>query len=277
MKTYDIVWIGTGQATGTIVPQIVEAGHRVAIVEGGRFGGSCVNYGCTPTKTMVANARAAHMARRGADFGVLTGDIRIDFANVMARQNEIRRSGTEGMEDWLRGLDGVDVYGAYASFVDTHVVQVGNEQIYGETIVINAGARARPPQISGLNEIDWLDNVRLLDLQELPQHLVIVGGSYVGLEFAQIFRRFGSDVTVLEASSQILDHEDADIAAAAQEVLEAEGITIHLNTPVERVEQTAPQQIDVFLAQEGETKQVRGTHLLLATGRIPNSDWLKAG
>lgn len=274
MTHYDIIWIGTGQATGTIIPRLVEAGRRVAVVEGGRFGGSCVNYGCTPTKTLVASARAAHMARRGPDFGVITGPIQIDFARVMERQNQMRHGSSAGLEKWLRGMVGVTIYDGYGRFTGPHTVSVNDEEIHGDTIVINAGGRARVFPIPGLDEVAWLDNARLLDLTELPQHLVIIGGSYIGLEFAQAFRRFGSQVTVLEAGPQIMGREDADIAAAAQAVLVGEGITIHTSVKVQQLTQVGPQQIDVFFEQAGEERAVRGTHLLVAVGRIPNSDRL---
>lgn len=274
MKQYDVIWIGTGQATGTVIPRLVAAGKTVAIAEGGAFGGSCVNYGCTPTKTLVASARAAHMARRGPDFGVHTGEIKIDFAKVMSRANNIRHGGSRGMEGWLRGMNNVDVYGEFATFESDNTVRVGDEVISGETIVINAGGRARVVPIPGIDGVDWLDNRKLLNLTELPQHLVIVGGSYISMEFAQVFRRLGSEVTILEGSPQLMFREDADVAAMAQEVLEGEGITVNLKSRVNRLAQEAPQQIDVFFEQDGETKQVRGTHLLLAIGRIPNSDRL---
>ena len=238
MKSYDVIWIGTGQATGTIVPRLVAAGKTVAIAEGGRVGGSCVNYGCTPTKTIVASARAAHMARRGADFGVMIPEFSIDFDKVMARMNKIRNGGSQGLEGWLAGMEGVDLYKAYAEFVDPHTVRVGDEVIAGETIVIHTGARPRTPAIPGLDQVDWLDNARLLDLPELPQHLVVIGGSYIGMEFGQAFRRFGSEVTILDAGSQLMFREDADIAQAAQEILEGEGIDVHLDVTVERVAQT---------------------------------------
>ncbi len=274
MDTYDVIWIGTGQATGTIVPRLVKAGKTVAIAEGGRFGGSCVNYGCTPTKTIVASARAAHMARRGPDFGVKTGEISIDFAKVMERQNTMRHGASHGLESWLRGMDNVSIYAGYATFVDSHTVRIGDELIAGETIIINAGARPRSLPIDGIDEVDWLDNARLLDLKALPRHLVIVGGSYISLEFAQAFRRLGSQVTVLGHGAQLMFREDADIAAQAREILESEGITIHLGADVKRLAQAAPQQIDVFFEQDGEARQVQGTHLLLAVGRMPNSDRL---
>jgi pyruvate/2-oxoglutarate dehydrogenase complex dihydrolipoamide dehydrogenase (E3) component len=219
MEKYDVIWIGTGQATGTVVPRLVKAGKTVAIAEGGRFGGSCVNYGCTPTKTIIASARAAHMARRGPDFGVITGEVQIDFAKVMERQNSMRKSASQGLESWLRGMDNVTVYSGFAYFDDPHTVNIGDDQVEGETIVINAGGSPRKPAIDGIDEVDWLDNARLLDLKALPQHLVIVGGSYISLEFAQAFRRLGSEVTILEGSSQLMFREDADIANADKQIL----------------------------------------------------------
>ncbi|MBC8506563.1 MAG: mercuric reductase [Anaerolineales bacterium] len=271
---YDIFWIGTGQATGTIVPRLAKEGKKVALAEGGRFGGSCVNYGCTPTKTIVASARAAHMARRGADFGVQTGEIKVDFSKVMQRQNHIRHSTSEGFEGWMRGMENVDIYPHFAAFEDPHTVRVGDESIRAETIVINAGGRSRVVPIDGLDQVDWLDNARLLDLKELPDHLVIVGGSYISLEFAQAFRRLGSQVTVLEASSQIMFREDEDIALAAQEILESEGISIYLNARAKRLSQNRPGDIEVRFDRDGQDVQVRGSHLLMAVGRVPNSDRL---
>lgn len=272
-KHYDVIWIGTGQAAGTVVPRLVQAGKTVAIAEGGKFGGSCVNYGCTPTKTLVASARAAHMARRGPDFGVQTGKVDVDFGKVMDRMNEMRISSSQGMESWLRGLEGVTVFPEYAAFEDTHTVRVGEQVISGETIVVNTGARARRLSIPGIDDVDWLDNARLLDLKELPEHLVIIGGSYISLEFAQAFRRFGSEVTVLEGSPQLMFREDEDIAAAAREILEQEGIRFHLNVSVQRVAQ-AGHRVDVFFGKDGEEHSVSGSHLLLAVGRVPNSDSL---
>lgn len=274
MKTYDVIWIGTGQATGTVVPRLAKAGKTVAIVEGGRFGGSCVNYGCTPTKTIVASARAAHMARRGADFGVNISDFSIDFSKVMERQNKIRHGGSHGLEKWLGGMDGVDVSKGYAKFESDHTVRIGDDIISGETIVIHTGAKPRVPPIPGLDEVDWLDNSRLLDLEDLPQHLVVIGGSYIGMEFAQAFCRFGSQVTILEAGSQLMFREDADIAKAAQDILESEGIEVILNDGVQRVAQQNSASIEILFEHNGEQKSVQGSHLLVATGRVPNSDRL---
>ena len=274
MKRYDVIWIGTGQATGTVVPRLAKAGKTVAVAEGGRFGGSCVNYGCTPTKTVVASARAAHMARRGADFGVNISDFSIDFSRVMERQNKIRHSASNGLENWLGGMAGVDLYKSYAKFENDHTVRIDDDVISGQTIVIHTGAKPRTPPIPGLDEVDWLDNTRLLDLKELPQHLVVIGGSYIGMEFAQAFRRLDSKVTILEGSSRLMFREDADIAEAAQEVLESEGIDVVLNVKVQRVSQQNSGSVDVFFDHNGEQTTVQGSHLLVATGRVPNSDRL---
>lgn len=274
MKTYDVIWIGTGQATGTVVPRLVDAGKRVAIVEGGRFGGSCVNFGCTPTKTMVASARAAHMARRGSDFGVEIDNFTIDFDKVMARQNKIRNNGSNGLEKWLRGMEHVDVYGEYGRFEDEHHIRIGDDVIQGETIVLNVGGRARTPSISGVNEVDWLNNARLLNLKERPAHLIIVGGSYIGMEFAQIFRRLGSEVTLLEGSDHLMFREDKDIANWAEKILAGEGITVVTDARVQKFHQSEPNHITVEFAKDDNTKTVAGTHLLLAVGRVPNSDKL---
>lgn len=274
MKTYDVIWIGTGQATGTVVPRLAKAGKTVAVAEGGRFGGSCVNYGCTPTKTIVASARAAHMARRGADFGVNISDFSIDFSRVMERQNKIRNDGSHGLEEWLGGMDGVDLYKNYAEFESDHTVRIGTDVISGETIVIHTGAKPQAPPIPGLDGVDWLDNARLLDLKELPQHLVVIGGSYIGMEFAQAFRRFGSKVSILEGVSQLMFREDADIAEATQGILESEGIDVFLNAKVQRVSQQNSGSIEIFFGHNGEQTTVQGSHLLVATGRVPNSDRL---
>lgn len=274
MKKYDVIWIGTGQATGTVIPRLNSAGKKIAVIEGGRFGGNCVNYGCTPTKTLVASARAAHMARRGADFGVNIDNLAIDFDKVRQRMNEIRFGNSEGLENWIADMEHVDIYRAYGQFVDEHTVQVGDELLYAETIVIHTGARPRTPQIPGIEDVAWLDNVKLLALEELPAHLVIVGGSYIGLEFGQVFRRLGSKITVLERGSQLMFREDEDIAIAAREILEDEGIEIICNASVQQVAQNTPQQIEVTYEQKGEQKTVQGSHILLAVGRVPNSDKL---
>ena len=274
MKKYDIIWIGTGQATGSTIPKLNSAGKSIALIEGGRVGGSCVNYGCTPTKTLVASARAAHMARRGPEFGVETGEFSINFDKVRDRMNTIRNNGSNGMEGWLRGMENVDFYAEYATFTGEHTVKVGDEEIYGNSIVIHTGTRSRTFPFEGLDSVDWIDNQGLLDLEELPQKLVIIGGSYIGMEFGQAFRRFGSEVTIIEGGPQLMGREDADIAQVAQAILEKEGIEIITGAFVKKLAQAAPQDIEVFYEQDGEMRSVKGTHLLIAVGRLPNSDKL---
>lgn len=271
MKKYDIILIGTGQATGTIMAELMPTDKKMAIIEGGRVGGTCVNWGCTPTKTMVASARAAHMARRGADFGVvIPGEIQIDFAKVMERQNKIRNGNSQGMEDWL--ADGADLYKGYAQFESASTVRIDDTTIEGEKILIHTGGRARVPEIPGLDEVDYMTNKELLALTELPEHLVIVGGSYIGLEFGQMFRRFGSQVTVLERNPNLMPKEDEDIAEIARTVLEGEGVDIRCGASVQRVAKTSTGGVEVTYEKAGEEHTVSGSHLLLAVGRIPNSD-----
>lgn len=274
MDTFDVIWIGTGQATGTVVPRLAAAGKKIALIEGGKFGGTCVNDGCTPTKTLVASARVAHMARRSADFGVRTGTVDIDFAHVMERQNTMRHGASEGLERWLRGMENVTVIDGYAEFADAHSVRVHDRLLRADTIVIHAGGRSRVVPIPGLEDVDWLDNGGLLDLKELPQHLVIAGGSYIGLEFAQIFRRLGSEVTVIEYAPQLVFREDEEIATTIQQVLEREGVRFHLDARIVRVERSSSGEIEISYEQAGEQHSLPGSHLLLAVGRIPNSDRL---
>lgn len=273
MKNYDVIWIGTGQATGTVVPRLTAAGKTVALVEGGMVGGSCVNYGCTPTKTLVASARAAHMAQRGPEFGIEVGDFTINMETIMSRMNAMRDN--SGMEQWLKTMDGADFYAEYAHFVSDREVQVGDDVISGDTIVIHTGTRSLKVPIEGIDDVDWLDNAGLLDLTEVPDHLVIVGGSYVGLEFGQIFRRFGAEVTVIEAADQLMPLEDADIAEAAKEILAGGGITVRTGAKVESVSQPGAGKVEVTCSFDGSTETISGSHLLLAAGRIPNSDALK--
>ncbi len=273
-KKYDIIWIGTGQATGSVIPKLNSAGKSIAIIEADRVGGSCVNYGCTPTKTIVASARAAHMARRGPEFGVETGDFSINYQTVRERMNTIRNNGTTGMGGWLRGMENVDFYDGFGQFESEHTVRIGDDVIYGETIVIHTGTRSRTFPFEGLDSVDWIDNRGLLDLEELPEKLVIIGGSYIGMEFGQAYQRFGSQVTIIEAGPQLMGREDADIAKSAQDILEKDGVEVITGAFVKKLAQHNPQDIEVTFEQDGEMKSVSGTHLLIAVGRLPNSDKL---
>lgn len=270
MKNYDVILIGTGQATGTMLPVFLEMGKSVATVEKERVGGTCVNWGCTPTKTLVAGARAAHMVSRAGDFGIEVSGYKVDFGKATERQKENRESSSEGFEKWLR--ETTDFYKGEAKFTGSHEVQIGDETIRGETIYIHTGATARVPPIPGIESVDYLDNKGILSLDELPEHLIVVGGSYVGLEFSQIFRRFGSKVTVLERGSRIMSREDEDVAEEAARILSEEGIDILLNVQVESVSPEGG--VTVKAKVEGKSREVTGSHILLATGRKPQTEAL---
>jgi len=268
MKRYDVIIIGTGQATGTILGNLLEEKKSVAIVEADRVGGSCVNWGCTPTKTLIASARTAHMIKRGSDFGIEVDSYHTNFSKVMDRVNAIRNESSKGFTAWLE--ETVYFYPGFGTCVDAHTIAIEGTHIYGELIVIHTGTRARVPSIPGIESVPWLDNKGILALNELPSHLLIIGGSYIGLEFAQAFRRLGSEVTLFESSPQIISKEDEDISEIARSVLEDEGIEIFTSASISSVSQKADQQISV----EYQGGTITGSHLLVGAGRIPNSDGL---
>ena len=279
-RHFDSIIIGAGQAGPPLAGRLTKAGQTVALIERKLFGGTCVNTGCIPTKTMVASAYAAHMARRASDFGVrIQGSIQVDMKGVKDRKESILAKSRDGIEKWLRGMDKCTVFHAPARFVSNHEIEVDSEIIDADQIFINVGGRAVVPDMRGVNDIAYLTNSSILDLEELPEHLVVVGGSYVGLEFAQMFRRFGSNVTIVEKSSRLIMHEDEDIAAAVKEILESEGIDIRLDAECIAFE---PAERGAFVhthCDAGDPK-VHGSHVLLAVGRRPNTDDLgldKAG
>jgi pyruvate/2-oxoglutarate dehydrogenase complex dihydrolipoamide dehydrogenase (E3) component len=271
---FDAIIIGSGQAGVPLAGALTGRGWKVALAEGGHLGGTCVNTGCSPTKTIVASARAAHIARRGSDFGVNTGAVSVDFARVMARKDAIVERFRGGIEKRLTGIDNLTIYRSFAAFDGANRVRVGDDVIEAERIYINTGARASAPSIPGLDAVDYLDNSSILEIKTLPEHLVIIGGGYIGLEYGQAFRRFGSKVTIIERTGQIMGREDADIAQAALELFEGEGIDVRLNASVSRVEADGAGGIRVYFDAEGQSGVVTGSHLLIAAGRRPNSDRL---
>lgn len=268
-KYFDAIIVGAGQAGPPLAGRLTAAGQRVAIIERKLIGGTCVNTGCIPTKTLVASAHAAHLARRGADYGVGTGAISVDMAKVKARKDEIMLGDRKGVEDWLAGMAGCTVVRGHARFRDPHTLQVGEDLLRAERIFLNVGGRAVVPDIPGLAEVDFLTNVSILELDTLPTHLVIVGGSYIALEFAQMYRRFGAAVTVVERGPRLASREDEDVSAAVQEILRAEGIDIVVNADDVRIAKTGN---GFELAPRDGAPSVRGSHLLLAVGRRPNTD-----
>ncbi len=278
MSTFDHIIVGTGQATGTLLGRLIPTGASIAVIEGHKIGGSCVNYGCTPTKTMVASAKALHQARRGEFFG-FEAEPKLNFKRVMERMNEVRGASNAGLSNWIKSTNNITLIEGIARFTDTHTLDVNGQIITGRHIYLNVGARPSAPPITGLNKVPWMDSERLLELEELPKHLIIVGGGYIGLEFAQVFRRLGSQVTVVQRGDQLMPKEDADIANNIREILEGEGITILCKSFAKSVAQE-DHTIKLDLVQNGASETIEGTHLLIAAGRKPNSDTLdleKAG
>ncbi len=275
---YDAIIIGTGQSGPSLAAKLAGAGMKVAIVERKLFGGTCVNTGCIPTKTLVASARAAYMARRAADFGVMIdGSITVDMKKVKARKDGVVLRSNQGVENWLKNTQNLKVYEDHARFQGPHSLSVNGDLLEAGNIFINVGARALVPP--GFESVDYLTNSTMMEVDFVPQHLIVVGGSYIGLEFAQMYRRFGSEVTIIQRGSRLINHEDPDVSDAIKEVLEKEGINIHLNAECVGGEKRGD-KIAVKLDCDIGAREVTGSHLLLAVGRRPNTDDLgldKAG
>jgi pyruvate/2-oxoglutarate dehydrogenase complex dihydrolipoamide dehydrogenase (E3) component len=280
MADYDAIIIGTGQAGPALARRLVAAGWKVAIIERKFFGGTCVNTGCTPTKTLVASAYAAHVARRAADYGVtIGGAVGVDMKAVKARKDAVVGASRNGVERSLRTLKGCTVYVGHARFVGPKEVQIGDDLLKADNFFINVGTRAVVPPIPGLDQVPYLTNSSMMDVDFLPPHLIVLGGSYVGLEFAQVYRRFGSEVTVIELAPRLVAREDEDVSDAIADFLREEGIDIRVGSKVARVEKQG-NNIAVTVETSGARSQVAGSHLLLAIGRWPNTDDLgldKAG
>lgn len=280
---YDAIIIGAGQAGPGIAITFAGEGKKVAVIEGDKLGGTCLNYGCRPTKALRASARVAHMARRAAEYGVNVGPVAVDFAAVMARKDDIIGGMQEGFRDYFENLDNVDIYRDYGHFVGTkdglHQIQAGDTVLESEQVYINVGTRAVLPPIEGLNDVPHMTNVDILKLKELPQHLVIVGGSYIGLEFGQMFRRFGSEVTIIERSAHVASREDADVSEELETILKNEGVKLGTSSTAVAVRQSGDGNITVTCRDDetGNSVEFDGSHLLLATGRRPNSDKLNLG
>jgi pyruvate/2-oxoglutarate dehydrogenase complex dihydrolipoamide dehydrogenase (E3) component len=270
--TYDAIVIGTGQAGPPLAVRLAGAGMKVAIIERKLFGGTCVNTGCIPTKALVASARAAHFARRAAEYGVtINSAVTVDMKRVKERKDAIVRRSNEGVEKWLKGTEKLTVYEGHARFEDTHRVRIGDELLEADRLFINVGARANVPPFPGLDQVRYLTNSSMMDVDYLPEHLIIVGGSYVGLEFGHMYRRFGSEVTVVEMAPRLIRREDEDISEAIREILENEGINIRLNAECIAGEKHG-EDIAINLDCSTGDKKVLGSHLLLAVGRVPNTN-----
>ncbi|WP_245419728.1 FAD-containing oxidoreductase [Phyllobacterium salinisoli] len=271
-KQFDAIIIGAGQAGPPLAGRLTAAGMTVALVERKLIGGTCVNTGCTPTKTLVASAYAAHLARRAASYGVtIAGDVAVDIKAVKARKDAVSGKSRSNLESWLEGMERCTIFRGQARFESPHEVRVGDDLLSADRIFINVGGRALVPDMPGVGEIDYLTNTSILDLETLPRHLVIVGGSYVALEFAQMYRRFGSDVTVLERKPHLIAREDEDVSAAVRDILEAEGIHVRLNAECISF---SPQGTDIAVGIDCRSgdRELLASHVLLAVGRQPNTN-----
>ncbi len=270
---YDAIVIGSGQAGNPLSHKLADYGWKVALIEKAHLGGTCINTGCTPTKTMVASAQVAHYARDAARWGVRAKDVSVDLTAIVARKNRIVESFRSGQERKVSQRPNLNLFRGQAQFIGPHRLAVGDQTLEGERIFINTGTRAAIPRIEGLDAASYLTHASIMELTELPEHLLVLGGGYVGLEFGQMFRRFGSRVTLIHQSGQILPREDADVAGELQKILEGEGIRFLLNTSTQRV-QKADGRVVLNLNGPSGAGTVSGTHLLVATGRAPNSDGL---
>ncbi|RUX96310.1 mercuric reductase, partial [Mesorhizobium sp. M7D.F.Ca.US.004.01.2.1] len=269
-KTFDAIIIGAGQAGPSLAGRLNAAGMNVALIERKLIGGTCVNTGCMPTKTMVASAYAAHLARRAADYGVtLGGPVGVNFKAIKARKDKVTIDARTGLETWIAGMDKCTLYHGHARFESANTVRVGDDLLTAEKIFLNTGGRASVPALPGIHDIDYLTNSSMMDLDVLPRHLIVVGGSYISLEFAQMFRRFGSEVTVIEKSPRLTGREDEDVSAAILSILENEGISVH--TGADDIA-FAKQGKDIAVTFSAGKPPAVGSHVLLALGRTPNTD-----
>ncbi|MGH7659063.1 MAG: FAD-dependent oxidoreductase, partial [Gemmatimonadales bacterium] len=266
---FEYAIIGSGQAGVPLAARLAEAGHRVMLAERSHLGGTCVNTGCTPTKTMIASARAAHVARTAARLGVKTGRVKVNLGEVVDRKDRIVQQWRDGVRKRLeKAGENLTLIRATARFTGANTLSAGDDTHTADRIIINAGCRPRVPDIEGLSDITWYDNDRIMDLRELPGRLIILGGGYIGCEFGQMFRRFGAAVTIVDHNDHLLAREDADVSESIEEVFTGEGITLRLGAKV----RTAGRDEKGLVITLSSRRKVRGTHLLVATGRRPNTD-----
>jgi pyruvate/2-oxoglutarate dehydrogenase complex dihydrolipoamide dehydrogenase (E3) component len=279
MEYCDVIVIGAGQAGPPLAQALAAEGQQVVVVERQHVGGTCVNEGCTPTKTMAASARVAYLVGRAEDYGVRTGPVSLSMERVRQRKRDIVESFRSGGESRLRSADGIELVMGEATFVDRRVVQIaladgGSRRIGADRIFINAGARSSIPSLPGLDQVPFLDSTMIMELGEVPRHLLILGGGYVAIEFGQMFRRFGAEVTIVERGAQLLSREDDDVARAIQEILTEDGVQVLLETEASSAAINAHGVIEISVNTPQGESRLEGSHLLIATGRRPNSDTL---
>ena len=271
-EKFDAIIIGTGQTGPSLAQRMTGEGMKTAIIERKLFGGTCVNVGCIPTKALVASARAAHMARRGGDFGVtIEGAIHVDMKQVKARKDAIVKQSNDGVTNWLKTMENLTVFEGHGRLESANSVRVNGDLLEAPKIVLNVGGRAFVPDMPGVSDVEIMTNTNMMEVDFLPEHLVIIGGSYIGLEFAQMYRRFGSEVTVVEMGPKLIGREDEEVSATVQEILEAEGIKIHTNANCIGLAKRGD-QVAVTASCEPGDQEIVGSHVLLAVGRKPNTD-----
>jgi pyruvate/2-oxoglutarate dehydrogenase complex dihydrolipoamide dehydrogenase (E3) component len=270
--TYDAIVIGTGQAGPSLAVRLAGTGMKVAIIERKRFGGTCVNTGCIPTKTLIASARTAHVARGAGEYGVMIDNsITVNMKKVKDRKDAVVRRSNEGVEEWLKGIENLTVYEGHGRFEDAHRVRVSDALLEADKIFINVGGRASTPPLPGLDQVSYLNNSTMMSVDFLPDHLIVIGGSYVGLEFAQMYRRFGSEVTVVEMGPRLIQREDEDVSEAVKTILETDGIKMRPSAECIAMEKRGDSVVVKVDCSSGD-KAIVGSHVLLAVGRVPNTD-----
>jgi len=271
-EKFDAIIIGTGQSGPSVAQRMTQEGLKTAIIERDLFGGTCVNVGCIPTKTLVASARAAYMARRGPIYGVdVGGEVTVDMKRVKERKDAVVRQSNEGVTNWMKNMEGLTVYEGHGRLESANTVRVNGDLLEAERIVLNVGGRAFVPDMPGIADVPYLTNTNIMDVDFLPEHLIVIGGSYIGLEFAQMYRRFGSRVTVVEMGPRLIGRDDEDVSAAVQEILEKEGVQFRLNASCLGLERDGDGVV-VNASCEPGPEAIRGSHVLLAVGRKPNTD-----
>ena len=272
-KKFDAIIIGAGQAGSPLAHNLADRGWQVALIEREHLGGSCINYGCTPTKKMIASAKAAYEARRAAQFGIRVGPVEVDLPKITVLRDQLVLSMREGQETRVSSRPNITLIRGEASFSAPYQVEVNGQRLHSQQIFINTGSSAAVPKIPGIDQVEYLDNRSILNLRTVPEHLIVVGASYIGLEYGQMFRRFGSQVTIVATTGQIAPQEDRDVAASLQSALEKENINFLLSSQIQKVEKhsTGGVQVTVKCPDPSRLEILQGTHLLVATGRQPNS------
>lgn len=278
-KKYDAIIIGSGQAGNPLAFGLAKKGQKVAIIEKNEFGGSCINYGCTPTKTLIASSNLYHRVQRGEDLGIIAENVGLDFEKVMKRKNEIVKSFRSSIESSLNDNENIEIYKGVASFVDKNTININlksgkEERIQADKIYINSGAKPNVIPLEGLENVEYLDSTSIMELDKVPEHLIIVGTGYIALEFGQMFKRFGSKITMIGRGETLIKREDPDISARIQEILEEDGIEFLLNTETRKVEKGLD-KINVYILKDEKEQIIEGSHLMLATGRVPATSDLK--